>query len=640
MASLNGKAELQQAPATDSRPSEAGLTGGLSTIEEETDDDREMVGPVVPTARKRRKLNNEQEFLHALPSAELYERSYMHREIVTHAVMASQTDFLITASADGAIKFWKKRPKGVEFAKDFRAHIGPVKDLALSHDGSMLVSIADDKSIKIFDVANIDMMAMLRLPFLPGCAAWIFKKEDAQSRLAVAERETGKIHIYDVKSDSDDALHSFEVHRTPVIAMRYNAAHDSVVSLDQRGMIEYWSARGYSFPEEDVDFSTKMDTDLYALPKAKALPQSLELSSDGTQFAIWSSDRRARVFWYRSGKLRRVYDESLEAAAELQKSESATYRIDPIDFGRRIAVEKELIADADAPHQNAIFDESGNFLLFSTVLGVKVVNLVTNRVCRILGKSENTERFLGLVLYQGTPGTGGRTKRLGAGISPLESDPMLAACAYNRQRLYLFSRREPPDTDEVATGRDVFNEKPTLADAGPGEGGDEKDAALVLPRGAVIHTTKGDITLKLFPEECPKTIENFSTHAKNGYYDGIIFHRVIKGFMLQTGDPLGDGTGGQSIWGGEFEDEFSRNLRHDRPFTVSMANAGPNSNGSQFFITTTAACPWLDNKHTVFGRVVKGADVVQMIEKTKTDRFDKPFEDIKMVNIDIKMSVD
>lgn len=85
--------------------------------------------------------------------------------------------------------------------------------------------------------------------------------------------------------------------------------------------------------------------------------------------------RRARVFWYRSGKLRRVYDESLEAAAELQKSESATYRIDPIDFGRRIAMEKELVADADAPHQNAIFDESGNFLLYSTVLGVKVCML-------------------------------------------------------------------------------------------------------------------------------------------------------------------------------------------------------------------------------------------------------------------------
>ncbi len=87
--------------------------------------------------------------------------------------------------------------------------------------------------------------------------------------------------------------------------------------------------------------------------------------------------------------------------------------------------------------------------------------------------------------------------------------------------------------------RDVFNEKPTLADVGTGEGGEEKEIALVLPHGAVMHTTKGDITLKLFPEECPKTIENFSTHAKNGYYDGIIFHRVIKGFMVQTGDPLG-----------------------------------------------------------------------------------------------------
>ena len=123
---------------------------------------------------------------------------------------------------------------------------------------------------------------------------------------------------------------------------------------------------------------------------------------------------------------------------------------------------------------------------------------------------------------------------------------------------------------------------------------------VVLPRGAVLHTTKGDITLKLFPDECPRTVENFTTHAKNCYYDGVIFHRIIKGFMLQTGDPLGkdrcshgymlqaamefrtdlicvlpgDGTGGESIWGGEFEDEFHKTLRHDRPGILSMANAG------------------------------------------------------------------
>jgi len=110
---------------------------------------------------------------------------------------------------------------------------------------------------------------------------------------------------------------------------------------------------------------------------------------------------------------------------------------------------------------------------------------------------------------------------------------------------------------------------------------------------------------------------------------------IPQGFMLQTGDPLGDGTGGESIWGGEFEDEFVRDLRHDRPFTVSMANAGPNTNGSQFFITTVPT-PWLDNKHTVFGRVVKGMDVCTLIENAKTDDSDKPFEDIRILSVDLE----
>ena len=153
-----------------------------------------------------------------------------------------------------------------------------------------------------------------------------------------------------------------------------------------------------------------------------------------------------------------------------------------------------------------------------------------------------------------------------------------------------------------------------------------------LPRMACVNTSYGEIHLKLFPEECPKTVENFTTHARNGYYNGVIFHRVIKGFMLQTGDPLGDGTGGDSIWGHEFEDEFHRSLRHDRPYTLSMANAGPNTNGSQFFITT-APTTWLDNKHTVFGRVVHGTDVVQGIEKVKCDKSDKPIADIKILSI-------
>ena len=138
--------------------------------------------------------------------------------------------------------------------------------------------------------------------------------------------------------------------------------------------------------------------------------------------------------------------------------------------------------------------------------------------------------------------------------------------------------------------------------------------------------------MRLFPEECPKTVENFATHAANGYYDGVLFHRVIKDFMIQTGDPLGDGTGGTSIWGHEFEDEFHRSLRHDRPYTLSMANAGPGTNGSQFFITTVPA-PWLDNKNTVFGRVESGIDVVQGIAKVKVNKDDKPILDIKIISV-------
>ena len=109
----------------------------------------------------------------------------------------------------------------------------------------------------------------------------------------------------------------------------------------------------------------------------------------------------------------------------------------------------------------------------------------------------------------------------------------------------------------------------------------------------------------MYPQECPKTVENFTTHAKNGYYSNLIFHRVVKGFMIQTGDPAGDGSGGTSIWGYEFEDEISDKLKHKEPFVLAMANCGKNTNGSQFYITTVP-CPWLDGKHTVFGRVTKG----------------------------------
>lgn len=140
---------------------------------------------------------------------------------------------------------------------------------------------------------------------------------------------------------------------------------------------------------------------------------------------------------------------------------------------------------------------------------------------------------------------------------------------------------------------------------------------------AVLETTRGTIKIKLFPKSAPKTVENFTKLIEKGYYDGIIFHRVIPEFMIQGGDPTGTGRGGESIWGKNFADEFDPALRFDRPGILAMANAGPNTNGSQFFITT-APTPWLQNRHTIFGEVVEGYEFVQAIEQTPSDRQDKP----------------
>ncbi len=146
----------------------------------------------------------------------------------------------------------------------------------------------------------------------------------------------------------------------------------------------------------------------------------------------------------------------------------------------------------------------------------------------------------------------------------------------------------------------------------------------------VLQTNQGDIALELFPNIAPKAVKNFVELAKKGYYNNLIFHRVIKGFMIQGGDPTGTGRGGESIYGGVFENEYAPNVTFSKPGILAMANAGPNTNGSQFFITT-AATPWLNGGYTIFGKVIKGYDVVKKIENTKTARGDRPVQEQKII---------
>ena len=181
---------------------------------------------------------------------------------------------------------------------------------------------------------------------------------------------------------------------------------------------------------------------------------------------------------------------------------------------------------------------------------------------------------------------------------------------------------------------------------------------------AIFHTNHGDIAVRLFPLLAPKTVENFVTHAKNGYYDGLIFHRVINNFMIQGGDPTGTGCGGESIWGHPFKDEFSKEL-HNLRGALSMANAGPGTNGSQFFIVQAkqvpesllgqmaelrdyfpesaeqayreiGGTPHLDYRHTVFGQVYDGMDVVDAIAAVPTGAQDRPKDDVVINTIEVK----
>lgn len=146
----------------------------------------------------------------------------------------------------------------------------------------------------------------------------------------------------------------------------------------------------------------------------------------------------------------------------------------------------------------------------------------------------------------------------------------------------------------------------------------------------ILETNQGKIEIRLLPEVAPKAVENFIGLLEKGYFDGLIFHRVIKGFMIQGGDPTGMGTGGGSIWGEPFEDEVSIDVPFNKPGLLAMANSGPNTNGSQFFITAASA-PWLNMKHTIFGEVVSGYEAVQKIENTATDSSDRPINEQKII---------
>lgn len=557
----------------------------------------------------------------------------MHRDQISF-VVCTKSDFVITASCDGHVKFWKKDEVGIEFVKHFRAHLLPITSLSANVMGSLVCTSSVDKTVKIFDVINFDMINMLKLDITPSCTCWIYSAGDTIPCLAVSDADSGTIKVYDGQG-TNEPLHVLEkLHTKPVTVISYNARFETVISVDKAGILEYWQGHkyDYAFPDKIVQFESKLDTGLYEFAKNKTVVASLAISNDGRKFATISTDRKVRLFAFCSGKLMKMFDETLARFTEVQQANKA---IPNMEFGRRMNNEKDIEKTDSLMYNNIIFDQSGHFLLYATMVGIKLVNIETNSCVKVLGKSDNI-RPLHICMFQGKvkKSTAATTLEQQGSENPTmalaTNDPIVFCTAYKKQRFYLYSRRLPSDLQDV--DRDIFNEQPSKEDI---LAVTESNPVQKIFENAVIHTTFGDMHMKLFGKECPKTVENFCSHGKNGYYNGHIFHRVIRGFMLQTGDPTGSGTGGQSIWGHDFKDEFCSTLKHDRPYSVSMANAGPNSNGSQFFITVCPT-PWLDNKHTVFGRVYKGMEVCQNICNAKTNpKTDKPYDEIKIISISL-----
>ena len=339
-----------------------------------------------------------------------------------------------------------------------------------------------------------------------------------------------------------------------------------------------------------ITYSSKLHTDLYALFRKKHFVVSLAISPTGTHFIVYGSDRKVRIFEFKSGKIVKQFDERMkvyDALIKKQTEKNSSSSMDSIDYGKRAAREREVAETSIMGYKNTFqecgnqsiqitFDPTGQFIILPTVIGLKVIEWATSKCKKVMGKGDASGlRFLGGCICLGDAKvdqqmqlarSGGNSAATGQKKEKV-NDTMLLTMAFNKKRFYIFSHVDPLKTidesdgkaqQEAVLARDILNEPPDADDLllQDIEGAGEQDSG--LGKEAILRTTKGDIHIRLFTNECPKTVENFCVHARNAYYDNVIFHRVIKGFMIQTGDPLGDGTGGESIWGGEFEDEFVR----------------------------------------------------------------------------------
>lgn len=563
-----------------------------------------------------------------IPEGSFYANSYMHRDIVSHLLFVGE--HLISASIDGHLKFWKRQvdPKKegyIEFIKNFKAHDTPIIDIRSSPNRNRLASLSLDGTLRIFDLEMCDLLYTIVLPSNPR--AFSFLTNDS---LIISQRKEsfGDLWYISLLLPINECIKTISTtHKTLINKIISNSS--MFITFDTDGVIKYWS-HPLTTTTIAIDITPKKNKFSIFLSN-RAL--SVEFSPSFDLFCIYSTDKCILMFKTESGKLYRIYKEDHCSQEFIKK------------------IEEDLSKTPYWECKNVIFDESGRFLIFSSPSGyIKVLDHLNNNVVSKIGGGDIPPLYpLNISLFKGLPKNwasikGGLSIEMASSSSFARDDSsFLVFTSWKRGRFFILAN----DIDVLPENRDISNESCGIEvcqkeenDASSGGASikialNPKIAFKNIYKKAIIRTSLGDVSF-IFFENCPLAVENFCKLAQRKYYDGTIFHRVIENFMLQGGDPTGSGEGGKSCWGDVFEDEIIKGISNfDKPFLVAMANSGPNSNGSQFFITV-AECPWLDDKHTIFGKVISGQDVLLMISKTATNQDDRPLKDVKVVEIDIE----
>ena len=410
------------------------------------------------------------------------------RRIKVIVVIFSESDFLITASIDGIVKFWIKTERGIEFVKAFKSHPGPVGRLAITKDGLYLATIAvpsaNDNTFKLYDIINFDLYQGVSLSFTPLGVTWCSFKACSSSNVILSSADKADLFIFDSRSGILLNTISFgSLHSSPIDIMEFNPTFDAILSSDTKNGLSFWSLdMNYSpIPPTNVRFSSKPQTDLGIFEKKQSYILSITFSPDYGRFSIIDSKRQVRVFSTTTCKITHQFDEGLESAILLRdqafKKKNAPsekmlpYLVEQSDFDKRLSLEKDIdsqlglaltICDfsmLNSVRRNAVFNATGTLLLFPTLFGIKVVCLEPTALLAVIGiEDAGTCRYSSLALFQGTCSKYSNTnsiKKILPSVDMLASDnpvlkemflppdPILFVTMYKKSRFLLLSSRPP-----------------------------------------------------------------------------------------------------------------------------------------------------------------------------------------------------